>query len=350
MISAKELHKNTKDLHLLLVEDDEHLRQQMGAMLIGLFHTVDLAEDGRAGLRRYEQKIETDSKPYDLVITDINMPVMNGIEMIHAIYKISPLAPILVISAHNESDYLIELLHIGVNGFLIKPLKHQPLLNTLHQVTQAIVNERLVLSHYKKIEELNAELSLQSERLRQSNEDLHDKNLALEKSMRIIEGMHHKDQLYRNINISAMTPGLPSVQKKSTPASKAEDKGPSLLEQIEDCIDEITRAYERDMTEDPSFLRLSDAVSTYAGSLPDKALYANLAESLQELSLTIAVHPKCSSTKENRRILNMLESFFFIYSRWEKEWDKIDEESFKAFSASISEEIIVLIDVWQCES
>jgi hypothetical protein len=46
----------------------------------------------------------------------------------------------------------------------------------------------------------------------------------------------------------------------------------------------------------------------------------------------------------------MLESFFFIYSRWEKEWNRIEEESFKAFSSSISEEIIVLIEVWQCKS
>ncbi len=350
MISAKELHKNTKNLDLLLVEDDVQLRQQIGAMLSELFHTVELAEDGKAGLIKYGQKVIEDSKPYDLVITDINMPIMNGIEMIHGIYETSPLQPIIVISAHNESDYLVELLHIGVNGFLIKPLKHQALINTLYQVTQAIVNERLVLSHYKQIEQLNAELSLQSERLRQSNEDLHDKNLALEKSMRIIEGMHHKDQLYRNINISATTPGLPSVKKEDVFTNQIEDEAPSLLEMIEERIHEITRAYETEKTQDPSFLKLSDAVLMYADSLSDKALYTTLANSLRELSRVIGVHPKCTRAEENRRIFNMFESFFFIYSRWEKEWSKIDEESFKAFSSSISDEIDVLIEVWQCKS
>ncbi len=350
MISAKELYKNSKDLDLLLVEDDAQLRQQMGDMLNDLFHTVDLAEDGKAGLVKYEQKVIADSKPYDLVITDINMPIMNGIEMIHAIYEISPLEPILVISAHNESDYLVELLHIGVNGFLIKPLKHQALINTLYQVTQAIVNERLVLSHYKKIEQLNAELSLQSERLKQSNDDLHDKNLALEKSMRIIEGMHHKDQLYRNINIPATTPGLPSVKKEDVLTHQIEDEVPSLLEVIEERIDEITRAYETDTTQDPSFVKLSDAVRMYADSLSDKALYTTLANSLRELSRVIGTHPKCTRAEENRRIFNMLESFFFIYNRWEKEWNTLDEERFNAFSSSISDEIGVLIEVWQCKS
>jgi hypothetical protein len=70
---------------------------------------------------------------------------------------------------------------------------------------------------------------------------------------------------------------------------------------------------------------------------------------LKELSLAISVHPKCTHTEENKRIFNMLESFFFIYSRWEKEWSKIDEESFKAFSHSISDEIALLIEVWQCK-
>jgi YesN/AraC family two-component response regulator len=349
MISTKELYKNTKDLEILLVEDDEQLRAQMGAMLGELFQTVDLAQDGKTGLSRYEQKIQTDSKAYDLVITDINMPVMNGIEMIHAIYTVSPLQPILVMSAHNESDYLLELLHTGVNGFMIKPLKHQSLINTLSQVTQAIVNERLVLSHYKKIERLNAKLSLQSEKLRQSNEELYDKNLALEKSMRIIEGMHHKNQLYRNIHISAATPGLPAVQQEDIHIPHGKDDTPSLLEEIETRISNITREYETGKTDDLSFIKLSDAVRIYAHSLADKTVYTTLIGSLKELSLAISVHPKCTHTEENKRIFNMLESFFFIYSRWEKEWSKIDEESFKAFSHSISDEIALLIEVWQCK-
>jgi len=350
MISAKELYKNTKDLDLLLVEDDKQLRAQMGDMLSELFHTVDLAEDGQAGLNEYEQRFKTGVKPYDLVITDINMPIMNGIEMIHSIHEISPLEPILVISAHNESDYLVELLHMGINGFLIKPIKHQALINTLYQVTQAIVNERLVLSHYKKIEQLNADLSLESAKLQQSNEDLYNKNLALEKSMRIIEGMHHKDQLYRNINISATTPGLPFSQKESITKEQFQDDIPSLLEEIEQCINDISREYETNKAQDLSFGKLSDAVCIYVDSLPDDESYITLATSLKELGLAIATHPKCTHSEENKRIFNMLESFFFIYNRWEREWSNIDEESFKAFSHSISEEINVLIDVWQCKS
>lgn len=350
MNTAKELYVNTKTLDLLFVEDDEQLRVQMSDIFYDLFHTVDLAENGQTGLKKYEQRINTESKPYDLVITDINMPIMNGIDMIQAIYEISPTQPVLVISAHNESDYLVQLLHIGVNGFLIKPLKHQALINTLYQVTQAIINERLVLSHYKKIEQLNAELSLQSEQLKQSNEELYHKNLALEKSMRIIEGMQHKDQLYRNIKISAATPGLPSVQQKDIATKDLPDETFSLLEEIEQRINDICKEYDTNKTRDLSFHKLSAAVRNYADSLLDEDSYNSLAASLHKLSHTINERPECTRFEENKRVFSMLESFFFIYSRWEKEWDSIDKERFMAFSRSISEEIDVLINVWQCKS
>jgi hypothetical protein len=91
-------------------------------------------------------------------------------------------------------------------------------------------------------------------------------------------------------------------------------------------------------------------VITYADSLPDKEPYTTLVMSLEKLSAVLAVRPKCTSMEENKRILSMLESFFFIYSRWEKAWGKLDKESFKAFSDSISEEVDLLIKVWECEN
>jgi YesN/AraC family two-component response regulator len=322
----------------------------MSEILNDLFHTVDLAENGQIGLHKYKQRIETKTKPYDLIITDINMPIMNGIEMVQAVYEITATQPVLVISAHNESDYLVQLLNIGVNGFLIKPLKHQALINTLHQVSQAIINARLVISHYQKIEQLNAELSLQREQLKQSNDEMYSKNLALEKSMRIIEGMQHKDQLHRNINISTTTPGLPSVQQNDIIKEHGQDSSSSQLEEIEQCINHICEEYDANKINDTSFNKLSEAVQKYADSLPDEDSYELLVASLHKLSQTVSEHPRCTRIDENKRIFSMLESFFFIYNRWEKEWNTIDKEMFMAFSRSISEEIDVLIDVWKCKS
>jgi YesN/AraC family two-component response regulator len=343
----KQLYLYSKDLDILFVEDDEELRNQMEGMFHELFNSVATAEDGKVGLAKYKDRIETNNKPYDLVITDINMPEMNGIEMIHAIYEVYPMQPVIVVSAHNESDYLMELLYIGINSFLIKPVKHQELITTLYKATKVIVNERLIEEHYKEIEELNARLSIQSEELKKSNEQMHEKNIALEKSMRIIEGMRHKDDLHRQIGVSIKASKGPDTKEEylDTPTNGSH----SYLSKIEEIISIIAQEYPNRKIEDNSLQELSATVNDYASSLPKEKHYNNLAAALEELGRTLASHPKSSSMKELDRILTMLESFFFIYTKWQKEWKNIDSGKFEIFSDSIEKEIRMLIDVWNCK-
>ncbi len=339
----KQLYQFSKDLDILFVEDDDELRSQMSAMFGELFKQVDDAENGEVGLQKYKEKLEQTHKAYDLVITDINMPVMNGIEMINAIYELDPLQPIIVVSAHNESEYLMELLHVGINSFLIKPVKHQELSTTLYKVIKSIINERLVEKHYQEIEELNTQLSLQSEALKQSNEELREKNIALEKSMRIIEGMQHKDQLNRQINIPVRsTKSILSHEEKTDTTS-------SHLNKIEKLINTIALRLPNKCIEESALKELANAVSDYTDSLPDEKTLQRLQAKLKELSSTLSHHPKCNSTEELERIFNMLESFFFIYAKWEQEWKNIDSQKFDLFSRSIENEISTLIDVWNCE-
>jgi len=338
----KRLYQLSKDLDVLFVEDDDELRSQMSGMFSELFKSVDTGENGKAGLQKYMDRIDAIHKPYDLVITDINMPEMNGIEMIHAVYECNPLQPIVVVSAHNESEYLMELLHVGINSFLIKPVRHQELTTTLYKVTKAIINERLVEKHYQEIEELNAKLSLQSEALKQSNEEMREKNIALEKSMRIIEGMQHKDQLHRQID-------LPLTSRKSNFAKKKDSqKETPHLRKIEKLINSIALKLPNKGVEASVFDELSTAVDDYANSLSDNQTLQSLQAELKQLASTLCTEPKCDSKEELERIFNMLESFFFIYAKWEQEWKNIDKEKFGLFSKSIENEISTLIDVWNC--
>ncbi len=347
MDMINQLHQYSKDLDVLFVEDDDELRNQMERMFGELFHDVDVADNGKTGLHQYKNRLQKAGRPYDLVITDINMPEMDGIEMIHAIHETDPLQPVIVVSAHNESDYLMELLNIGINSFLIKPVRHQELINTLYKAAKSIINERLVERHYREIEELNTRLSIQSEELARSNEELLEKNIALERSMRIIEGMQHKDRLHRQIDI--VVPPSNVVQDNAVhPAVPVFDEL-SHLEKIENIIRDISQEYSYKRVEDASFKQLSDAVNEYAASLPKEQHYNNLTSALQKLGATLSCRPQCNSVKELERIFNMLESFFFIYTKWQKEWEHIDSNNFKIFSDSIEKEISVLIDVWNCK-
>lgn len=343
----KQLYLYSKDLNILFVEDDEELRNQMEGMFRELFKSVDTAENGKTGLAKYNDRLESTIKPYDLIITDINMPEMNGIEMIHAIYEVDPMQPVIVVSAHNESDYLMELLYVGINSFLIKPVKHQELITTLYKATKAIINERLVEKHYKEIEELNARLSIQSEELKKSNDQMHEKNIALEKSLRIIEGMNHKDKLHRQIDIPTKTPKTQETKNKSLDDST--DTSRSYLNKVEEIIGTIAQEYPYKKIEDNSLQELSAAVKSYSSSLPKEKNYNKLTAALEELGTTLASRPKCSSMEELDRILTMLESFFFIYTKWQNEWKNIDIDKFEIFSDSIEKEIRMLIDVWNCK-
>ncbi len=340
----KKLYEYSKDLDILFVEDDPDLRLQMRDMFHELFMSVDTADNGELGLLQYKKRLDANHKPYDFVITDINMPIMNGIEMIHAIYEINPAQSIIVVSAHNQSDYLMELINLGINSFLIKPVRHKELMTTLHKAAKAIVNERLVKEHYSEIEELNARLSTKSEELKKSNEQMHEKNIALEKSMRIIEGLHHKDTLHRQINTSTKLSKDPDTKEESLDESI--DHSQSYLHKIEEIISNIAQNAPYKKIDDTSLLELSTAVKSYSATLSTEKSFISLTSALEELGTTLAYRPQSGSPEEMNRTLNMLESFFFIYTKWQHEWKNIDSDVFEVFSDSITKEIHVLIDLW----
>ncbi|ATB69297.1 response regulator [Sulfurospirillum diekertiae] len=132
----------SKELKILYVEDDLALREEVCLFLSDIFTQVDLASNGEEGL----QKLSLTH--YDFVITDIKMPLMNGIEMIENIKRLYPSLPILVTSAHNESDHLIKLINLNVDNFITKPLQSEQIFRVLHSIVKHIHDEQ-ELKHYK---------------------------------------------------------------------------------------------------------------------------------------------------------------------------------------------------------
>jgi CheY-like chemotaxis protein len=106
---------------ILLVEDDEELRYTMRLKLAALGHTVDEAPDGKAGLERFQA-----SAP-DLVITDLVMPRMEGVEMIHTMKRARPAVKIVAMSGggvNAASAYLRIAQQLGAAAILAKPFSH----------------------------------------------------------------------------------------------------------------------------------------------------------------------------------------------------------------------------------
>ena len=130
MIDIQNLIKYSKELTLLYVEDNADAREMTQMIFEDFFDTVIIAEDGEDGFEKFQQN------HIDFVITDINMPKMNGLEMSKKIREINESVPIAILSAHNEENFFIESIKLGINGYLLKPIDIDQLIQLLFQITQ----------------------------------------------------------------------------------------------------------------------------------------------------------------------------------------------------------------------
>jgi len=124
------------DASLLYVEDNIGMLKSSVAFFKKFFAAVQYATDGQKGLELFKKQ------KFDLVITDIQMPNLNGMEMIKKIKKISTKTKIIIVSAHNDVEYLHEAISLGVNEYLIKPIVIDDLSHTINKVLKQSIDEK----------------------------------------------------------------------------------------------------------------------------------------------------------------------------------------------------------------
>ena len=142
MYKYEDIYKYSKDLSLLYIEDNSKLLTETVNILENFFIEVQSAADGMEGLKEYNKRKNDTGTYVDLIITDINMPNMDGMELIKEVKKINPEQPIVVISAYNDSDRLINLIHMGINNFIMKPLDAKHLMQVLYKTSKQIFLEK----------------------------------------------------------------------------------------------------------------------------------------------------------------------------------------------------------------
>lgn len=150
-MTPKTVQRFTKELKVLYVEDDIGIRESTTELFKQFFESVDVAEDGKQGLEAYIKYYKENGKFYDFVITDINMPFMNGIEMIAEINKQNRKQTIIITSAHDDAAYLIPLIELGVESFILKPFKMTSLLNVFFKNAQQVMDRRFATETFTKM-------------------------------------------------------------------------------------------------------------------------------------------------------------------------------------------------------
>lgn len=115
-VKAKALQQKAEGFSILYVEDEKKLRDKIVFFLHKFFSQVETAEDGEAGLDKYLEG------HYDIVITDIFMPNMDGLEFIRQIRERNETQEIIVVSANTDSEYLTQCIRLGVADYILKPI------------------------------------------------------------------------------------------------------------------------------------------------------------------------------------------------------------------------------------
>ena len=174
--------KHLQTLTLLCVEDDEEIRLSYKILFGVFFETIIFAEDGEDGYKKY---LDND---IDVVISDYNMPVMNGLDMIKLIRETNKEIPIILITAITDTDMIIKALRYNVNNFIQKPLDFKELTNSIVSASKLIIaNNYLEEQRNLKIKELEVK-----EKYHNYQEDL-----AFAKELNILRN----DFYYKMINM-----------------------------------------------------------------------------------------------------------------------------------------------------
>lgn len=139
-------------ISILYVEDEEVTRSAVARMLKRRVLTVYEAENGRDGLDLYKQY-----RP-DIVISDIRMPLLDGMEMSKEIKALDKNSKIILTTAHSDASILINSIEVGIDKYIMKPLDMASLFSSVEKCAENITLEKKIQQQDKEKDELIAKL------------------------------------------------------------------------------------------------------------------------------------------------------------------------------------------------
>ena len=131
--------KYSKSINLLYVEDNKEARESILLMLNELFDNIIVATDGKDGLNKFK----FNKNKIDLIITDINMPQLNGLEMIDKIRDINKKVPIIIFSSYEDKDNNINSVKLNISSYINKPIDIQKFEPVITKVVKKIIIQKI---------------------------------------------------------------------------------------------------------------------------------------------------------------------------------------------------------------
>ena len=196
--------KFLKTLTVLYAEDDQYARDSLSAILIKIFSKVYIAQDGRQGLE-YFKKFSND---IDIIISDINMPYLNGMEMLEGIRDIDEKTPFIFTTAHQENEFLLGAIKFGVYHYAKKPVNIKEIIYKVQEACQVQYQQTIAQHNYK---EAQAYLNIINQTAIVSKTDLMGDITYVNDMFCGISGYSKDELLGQNHNIIKHNDSLPEV-------------------------------------------------------------------------------------------------------------------------------------------
>jgi len=152
-----------KDISVLYVEDDEDARGELTQILNIFFKNLFIAENGQIGLELFN------ANSIDLVISDVTMPVMDGLEMMHILREQNKDFKAIFVTAHSGKNILLDSIKLNIDGYILKPIEQEQLISLLSKIIDVIHSQKLKVNFDKK---LQIELQKQKELIQEQSKTL----------------------------------------------------------------------------------------------------------------------------------------------------------------------------------
>lgn len=205
-----------KDLKILYIDDEPLIREDAVEYLSFYCDNVYEANDGEDGLKKYQE-----IKP-DIIITDIKMPKLNGLDMIKQIRKNDKKTKIIIATAFLETTYLVEAIELGLVKYLVKPIMENTLLTVLEKCTEDVIKEQSIFNIYGtfKFDILNQTLFSNNEQIPLTKKELLFLELLIKNANRAVKYNEFSNYVWEgNMSEDALRSIVREIRKKTSKES-----------------------------------------------------------------------------------------------------------------------------------
>lgn len=323
-IDDKLIYEYSRKLNVLYVENNDASRAEILPYLYDFFNEVDEAKDGETAFSMYKSYKEKTSKTYDIIISNIELPKLDGLELGWKVTKINPWQDIIFTSSYNNALKLKKAIQMGARGFLDKPVSVEHLRGIIFKMSKAVYDEKFAEEYYQNIEAANIELE-------EKNKELENKAISLSIGNNEKKLDNESYKLFKS-EISALIS--------------------SELDELLDTQGEIDLSIskcKKDLDYD-AVLSMANHISHYGLILSSYSFFEDASMSFEDLSKIMTSVNLPTDGKNIEQIFMFLESFIYTLSKFQNSLEKLSEQEIRHFKRSIIDELNVISNRWRFET